>query len=359
MARDLEDNGECVSESSSLLPGHTGNGHKIARGGFASLWAFIGAIWVITASQAVLRWLFSSDFSPAPVLGPDPYPIFRMVGLRIVETVSFGVLLGFVYFCVVTPLWVTNMTSDGPVKRYTGRLSLDGKFVIAGIVAWISDGFLNCREYLFAWNAHSINMGVWTEFLPFHNPQGPKQYAEAILWGMPMYVYFCAGVALVACEVIVKPLRKRWPGITDAQLFVVIWICEFAFDFTVENIIIRGTHAYAFPKTYGPLTLWKGEVHQFPIYESVCVATLGSTYTRARMSAMDDPTGLSPVEKGYERLPKKLQDPVRALAVIGFCGVATILFYHLPLNWFGLIGDSLSTLPDYMRPGSDRDQMLP
>jgi hypothetical protein len=55
---------------------------------------------------------------------------------------------------------------------------------------------------------------------------------------MPMHAYFCAGVAIMSCEVVVKPLKKRWPRITDAQLFV--------FDFVVENIIIGGTHAYAF-----------------------------------------------------------------------------------------------------------------
>ncbi|KAH8761728.1 hypothetical protein BGZ57DRAFT_992721 [Hyaloscypha finlandica] len=358
MVRGLEDGDGFPSESSSLLPRSTKDDHKNARRGFVTLWAAFGLIWVLTAVQAVIRWIFSSDFSPAPVLGPDAYPLFRMIGLRVLEVASVGVVLGFAYFCVIAPLWTTNTTLDGPAKQYTGRLSLDGKFVIGGIVAWITDGFLNCREYLFAWNAHSVNMGVWTRFLPFHNPHGPTQYAEGLLWGMPMYVYFCAGVAIVACEVVVKPLRKRWPGVTDAQLFVVIWVCEFVFDFVVENTIIRGTHAYSFPKTFGPLTLWKGEVHQFPIYESVFVATLGSAYTRARMDAIEDPKGLSPVEKGYERWPKILQAPVRALAVIGFCAAATILIYHLPLNWLGLIGDSTSRLPSYMRPGSDRDQIL-
>jgi hypothetical protein len=222
-------------------------------------------VWVITALQAVTRWIFSSDFRPAPVLGPDPYSIYRHVGLRIVEAVSVGVVLGFIYFCIIAPLWSTQMTLDGPAKQYTGKLSLDGKFVIGGIVAWITDGFLNCREYLFAWNSHSVNIGVLTAFLPFHNPDGPAKYAEGLLWGMPMYVYFCAGVAIMSCEFVVKPVRKRWPVITDAQLFLLIWLFEFVFDFVVENTIIRSTHAYGFPKTYGPLTLWKGNVHQFPI----------------------------------------------------------------------------------------------
>ena len=76
------------------------------------------------------------------------------------------------------------------------------------------------------------------------------------------------------------------------------------------------------------------------------------------MNAIEDPKGVSLVEKGFEKWPKSLQAPVRALAVIGFCAAATILIYHLPLNWLGLIGDSKSKLPDYMRPGSDRESIF-
>lgn len=167
----------------------------------------------------------------------------------------------------------------------------------------------------------------------------------------PMYVYFCAGVAIVSCYA-TAPLRKKYPNMSNVTLISIIWIGEFTFDFILENIIIRTTHAYAFPKTYAPLTLWSGEVHQFPIYESIFVASLGSAYTKARMLALEDPERLSPVEKGYERWPVVLHETVRVLAVIGFCAFATISLYHLPLNWLGLIGDSIGALPSYMLPGS-------
>jgi hypothetical protein len=160
MACDFEDSGGCASESSSLLPESINNDHKNGRDDYASLWAAFGLIWVLTAAQAVIRWMFSSDFSPVFVLGPNAYPLFRTIRLRALEITSIRVVLGFSYFCIVNPLWITNMTSDGPSKQYTDQLSLDGEFVIGGIIAWITDGFLNCREYLFAWNSHSINMGV-------------------------------------------------------------------------------------------------------------------------------------------------------------------------------------------------------
>lgn len=194
--------------------------------------------------------------------------------------------------------------------------------------------------------------------MPFHAHDGPLEYAEGILWGMPMYVYFCAGVAIVACAG-VKKLRHRYPDMSDATVIIIVWLGEFCFDFIVENIIIRSSHAYAFPRTYRPLTLFAGEVHQFPIYESVFVATLGSAFTRVRLAALDDPNGVSMVEHGYNRYPRALQGWVRMLAVIGFCSLSAILMYHLPLNWFGLIGDSFSDLPSYMLPGSAANSTLP
>lgn len=182
------------SETSRLLP-DTSKSESVDRGGYATLWAACGLVWLITALQAVIRWVFSSDFTPAPVIGPDHFPVWRMAGLRILEVASGGVLLAFIYFCVIAPLWTTTITLDGSTRKYTGKLSLDGKFVIGGLCAWIADGFLNCREYLFAWNSHSVNLGVWTRFLPFHNPHGPTGYAEGLIWGVR--IYFSADLSTI------------------------------------------------------------------------------------------------------------------------------------------------------------------
>jgi hypothetical protein len=165
-----------------------------------------------------------------------------------------------------------------------------------------------------------------------------------------MYVYFCAGVAIVAC-VYARKLRDRYPGLSYVTLFSLIWLGEFLFDLVVEVAIMHATNAYAFTRTWHLLTLWPGSVHQFPLTESIFVANLGCLYTWMRMAALDDPRGLSPIERGFERWPARLQGPVRTLAVIGFCSAATILVYHLPTNWVGLAGDSFANLPSYMRAG--------
>ena len=99
------------------------------RGGVVAIWAAIGLVWVIIAGQAVVRWTLSpGQFTPAPVRGPDHYPLWCEVSLRVREGVSLAVLLGFVWYCVIRP-WRRDRTLllDGPsspdcsVRWPTGR----------------------------------------------------------------------------------------------------------------------------------------------------------------------------------------------------------------------------------------------
>jgi len=331
----LQDSGSATDAVTASAPARP---FADLRGG-ATVWALIAVGWLVVAGRAIARWVSSGDqFSPAPVVGPDQFSTGHLVALRVFEVLSVGVLAWFLIFCLVRP-----------VIR-TGRLSLDGKFVLGGLVAFWADAFLNIHSYLFAWNSHNVNMGVWSAGMPFHNHEASSRYAESLLWGPPMYVYFCAGVAIVACYV-TRPLRARFPGMSNVTLFSLIWCGEFAFDFVVENAAIRATHGYAYAQTYGPLTLWKGSVHQFPLYESILVACLGCLFTWMRMQALADPEGLSPVERGYRRWRPELREAVRTLAVIGFCCVSIILIYHLTFNWLGLVGTSRAHLPSYLLAG--------
>jgi hypothetical protein len=78
----------------------------------------------------------------------------------------------------------------------------------------------------------------------------------------------------------------------------------------------------------------------------VPVATLGLLDTWMRLQAMQPADGLAPVERGFQRWRPALQPGVRTLAVIGFCCAGTILVYHLPFNWLGIVGTSTAHLAD-------------
>jgi Spirocyclase AveC-like len=308
------------------------------RRGGVTVWAAVGLVWVVVCVQALVRWMLSDDlFAGASVLGPDVFPAWREVSLRMLEVISAAVLLGFVWFCVVKP-W-----------RRDGRLSLDGMFVIGGVFGSVADACLNLHAYLFAWNSHSLNKGVWTAFMPFYSG-GPTRYAEGLAWGVPMYIYFCTGAAIIGCGV-VRTLRRRFPGISNATAFSVVYAGEFVLGLVLENTIIRITQAYGYAQTTGALTLFAGSQYQFPVYESLFTAGLGVAFTYVRLSALESPDGLSCVERGARRWPAALRTPVRLLSVVGFSAVALLVMYHLPFNWLGVTGTSMADLPSYLLPG--------
>ncbi|KAJ4422235.1 hypothetical protein N0V82_003095 [Gnomoniopsis sp. IMI 355080] len=335
-------------ENSPLLGNDEFDERKLqARDGSASAFAVFGLGFTIMWIQALVRWFASPDeFQPAPILGPDEISPWRLVALRIFEALNMAVLLFMVWFCLLVPLFPSlrrfKKTSE------SSRFTLDGRQVLGGLVAFCADGFLNCQQYLFMWNANGINRGVWVRFLPFHATSTSTRYAENLLFGPPMYVYFCEGFGILGCAM-AKPIRRRCPHLTNAGLLTIIWCIEYVADFCIENVAIRVTHAYGFAKTYGPLTLFPGKVHQFPLYESAFVASLGVLHTAVRMKALDN--GISPIERGYEAWPPVMQSAVRTFAVFGFCAAAVIMFYHLPLNWLGVIGDCYADMPSYMKAG--------
>jgi hypothetical protein len=325
--------------SDQPVPTGTTDGGRDARKGAVTVWAAAGLLWAVISVVALGRWMASpTEFAAAPILGPDTYPLWREVSLRILEALSMGVLLGFVWFCVIRP-W-----------RRDGRLSLEGKFVIGGCFGAVADAFLNSYAYLFAWNAHSVNRGVWTSFLPFHQAESSSRYAEGVLWGVPMYIYFCTGAALIGCQII-RALRRRFPGISNVTAFSVVWAAEFVGGLVLENTIIRITQAYGYAQTQEMFTLFPGAAYQYPVYESVFTATLGVVFSYVRLTALESPDGVSCIERGFERWRPALQAPVRLLAVIGFSAVALIMIYHLPFNWLGVGGHSMADLPSYMLPG--------
>ncbi|MFA5630169.1 MAG: spirocyclase AveC family protein [Porticoccaceae bacterium] len=308
----------------------------LAQKGSASAWAAFGLVWLLIALNAWGRWITSDYFAPVPITPGDTMADWRLVGLRTLEVLSTLLVLRITWKSLVRP-WLSER-----------RFGLDGMLLLSGILGFCADAMLNLHHYLFAFNAHSVNMGVWTAFMPFHTT-GPYHYAESLLWGFPMYVYFGIGAAYAGCELIGK-LRRKYPGISNVSAYALAYLMFCVSDFILENTIIRTTHAYMYAKTYEPLTVFAGTLYQFPIYESLLSSIVCLGFTAIRMSALESADGLSIVERGALRFDARLQPLVRILAVFGATGALFIVGYHLPFNWLGIVGESAIDLPSYMLP---------
>lgn len=311
---------------------------SLSRTGSASAWAVFGAVWLLVAINAYARWMMSDTlFAPAPILPGDDIANWRLIGIRILEVLSTLAVIQLAWKSLIKP-WIKER-----------RFGLEAMLLLSGVIGFCADGFLNLHEHLFAFNAHSINMGVWTAFLPFHT-NGPTVYAESLLWGFPMYVYFGLGAAYAGCALIAK-LRQTFPGISNASAYFLTYLFFCVADFILENAIIRTTDAYMFVKTWGPLTVFEGSLYQFPLYESLFASIVSIGFTAIRQSALESADGLSFVERGAHRFHPRLQPLIRLLAVLGATGALFALGYHLPFNWLGTIGTSVIDLPSYMQPG--------
>jgi hypothetical protein len=308
------------------------------RTGVIAIWAVVGIGVLLLVTQGWGRWILSGEeFRAVDVTGPDVYADWRQVVLRIVEALSVVEMSLLVYLVIVRP------------RLRLGHFTLDARITIGLLIGSFTDGILNTQQYLFAWNQHSINLGSWASFIPLNDPEHQSRYAEALIWGIPQYTYYCITVAMIACAWIAR-MRERDPSFSNVRAYATVFAAAFAFDFVLENVLIRVVEAYHYAKTPSELTLWAGSQYQFPLYESVLVASLGVAFTALKLSAIDHPRGLSFPERGVERLPERIRTPARWLAVIAFCFCCLFFIYHVPFQLFGLIGDSMADLPSYMTP---------
>ncbi|MCW2856594.1 MAG: hypothetical protein JWR52_2209 [Marmoricola sp.] len=302
------------------------------------VWAVIGLAWVALCVKVLISWVTGPDFGPAPIVGPDVMATGKIVALRVLEVLSVLVLLASAWRMAWVP-W-----------RRDRVIRIEALLIVGGVLGFVADSFLNVYDFLFAFNAHSVNLGAWNGSLPFHRTHAPTGYGEALLWGLPMYIYFCCALGAMGLAVR-KRARARWPRVSDTVLVTGMWVFFLAFDFVVENAIIRLTDAYSFVRTQGGLTLWAGSQYQFPIYESICVAFVATAFAAIRMSADADEGGASFIERGLIDLPGRTRLAVRTLAAVGYSAVVLIICYHLPFNWLSVGGASLAHLPSYLKPG--------
>lgn len=294
-------------------------------------WALLGACAAAFSFAIFGQWLISSEhFTSVPITAADAMRGNGVLVIRIVEILSTAVALWALFHYLVRP-WLR-----------TGTPSIEGLLLVGALISYVLDTMVNYGGYWMAWNKHAVNWGTWAAFFPGHT--GPTQYAEALFWGPPMYLYF--GLALATIQL--KLIDRFRPRLGFGAAFIIAFIAAFLFDLIAESAIIRA-QAYAWPSTVGWLTLWAGTQFQFPLYESLLVACYASFYMLLIKSARDSihDGGLSFIERGLGRIPAAARLPVRLLAATGFATACT-LFYFGSFVLISLNADNTVTLPPYL-----------
>ncbi len=301
--------------------------------GYGMLWALFGVIATAFSVAVFGMWAMSDQFAPAAIVGADVVSEQTLTRIRVVEVISMLVAIGGLVWYLVLP-WVQQ-----------GKASIEGLLLVGALISYVFDTTINLTQYVMAWNAHAFNLGTWGGFFPGHT--GPTQYAEALFWGPPMYVYF--GVVLAALQMLSLRFLQKKLGLGFWSAVAGAFIVAYLFDLIVESQLILHTQAYSWCFTIGWLTLWAGEQHQFPLYEPFLVAIYSTIYLWLMLDKEKDPNGLSFIERGLQGVPAGWMTGARLMAATGFATVTTIL-YFAGFYAFTMFADTYAVLPSYMLP---------
>jgi hypothetical protein len=311
------------------LPSDTGNSSRAP--GTVNFWAALGGALMLSFVYLLVRWALSDDFA-APDPGPDPYPYLWW--LRTMEVASVLAVLGFGWFTIIRP-WLR-----------TRRVPFDGKLLVGLMIAYQVDPILNYYNPSFLMNAHSVNLGAWSNAIPGYSNPGQGQMAEGFLWAMPLYMYFGLLAAIIGGRVLTW-LSRRLPRASNATLYAILFVLITIVDLPFEFATLVYPQLYVFAATPAWLTVFAGEIYQFPVYHCVFAAVFAVMITWLRESR--DADGVSAVERGLDRLA--VHDRVKGLlSFLAITAWATVsaLGYFLPFAWMSMQADSYPRLPSYL-----------
>ncbi|KAK6532109.1 hypothetical protein TWF694_003271 [Orbilia ellipsospora] len=321
----------------------------------ATAFAAIGLFWVLISLRVFALWVSSPEFQPAPILPPDKPTAPEKFALNLFHGQNVVLACAMVFLYVVIPLRanpVPRRVRD-PSEPRRENIWLNSRLMLGGVFCMFTDSYLNAYDYVFAWNSNAVNFGSWAKFMPFGDPNASSRYGIGVLWVIPVYMYFCCGSMILGGKVF-DFIRKMNPRANTLGLLTIlcIWGFQFCLDFVIQIATLRYTSAYAFAKTYKPLTLFAGDRYQYPIYNSISVACLTTAFTYLGLiHRMELGARISLVERGYSEWPQTFHSTVRTLAIVGFCVLNTLLCFTIPLTMLGIFGDSIADLPSYMMPG--------
>jgi hypothetical protein len=237
--------------------------------------------------------------------------------------------------------------------RRTGRMTIDGMFVIAFFQLWsFQDAFCNYTVAQFQWNAVFVNVGSWYSWVPGWMSPRAHFLAEPILFCGGLYIWlFATGV--IALNWVMRKAKQRWPRIGKVGLVLIAMGTAGFLDFVFEVAWLR-QGLYSYGAHVNALTLFPSKQYAFPIYEAVLWGITWGALASLRYFKNDK--GQMQVERGLDtvKTSNKRKQLLRFFAVLGAVNMSMLLFYNIPYQFFGLEANSIPksvTSKSYMTSG--------
>ena len=301
--------------------------------------ATVGAVWALYLAYVFGSWLLSDHFAPTDP-GPDPLPDHSFWFIRLFEA----------WMCILA-VWMIWETWVKPLRR-DGEPGTDGILCTAWVTLWMHDIFLNWTVHVFTYNAHAVNFGNWTQQVPGWVSPRSNLVPEPIM-AMGLTYFGLTTLACWGCIRVMELTKARWPSVSNFKLVLVGLGMGMFLDWAGEHTFVAfGLMAYL--STVPSLTLFAGELYQFPLYEAFFFGgVIGFTGVFAYFK---DDKGHTWAERGIDKLEvarvKPVKTFVRWLAMVGVFQTVARFGYTMPMQLFCINGAAYpDDVPSYFMNG--------
>ena len=274
-------------------------------------WAWLGGAFVAFQLYLYGRWILSGPES-TPV-GPEPLPGYMDVANVIHYVLGAAALFGATWFLLVKP-W-----------RSEGRITTDGLMFLAFITCFWQDLAANYFRYWVIYNPGWINLGSWYDFVPGWGGAGGNLQPEPLTFFLPMYPTVGFGFLWVANKIIRKLEARRGRPYSTVQLIGLAFLLLGGADFVLEVAWVR-LGLYIYPSTIKSLTLFPGELYQFPIYESICWGLSWAMLAVVHYKRNDRGETIMETGSGFLRTSPRNKTIVRFLAIAAVCNLGYLAY---------------------------------
>lgn len=226
--------------------------------------------------------------------------------------------------------------------RRDGRLGFDHQFALAGLLTMWSDPIVNYYAPLFSYSTQWTNVNTWLGHVPFViNPDAGRLAWPYLSTGI-LYVFVVPAAAIVGCWV-VRKLKDRQPGISNARCIAVLVVFAAALDLVYEGALYQANlwTWIGLPNQF----LILGGAHKYPWIEYVTGIIWFVVYTLIRYHVDDKGRRLH--ERGLEAYSPRRRFAISQVALIALFHVGVVVA-TIPLWIVGFYsGPPLARLPGH------------
>jgi hypothetical protein len=291
------------------------------------VWAAIGGALLALHAYVWIRWITGPYFERVHSGLGDP-PMYMKVPLVANAVFAWIGLPIAVWWFIIRP-W-----------RRERRISLDGMLMVSMGLMFFQDPLLNYLNTWCTYNTWMPNRGSWSSNIPgWVSPEVPgHQVVEPLLTNVPGYSFGNLLMVMAGCWVM-RTIKNRRPGITNARLIGLTFAFNIVVDFVMEGLIFLPIGFYVYPGAIRAVSINAGTYYQWPIYEGLMWGGVLTALCCLRF--FTDDRGRTIAERGLDRVRGGFAtlQVTRFLAIFAAVSACFFVFYNLPAQWFAMHAD--------------------